>query len=127
MSEPSYAPEPLRLPNGRIVQATPGPCLWCGTHVELGRIESGATGRFDPAWHDDGDFGCDESPETKLPEDEQDDKGAIGEHCRPYDVARMMLALAEVRREISPKWPWQYNPTAEEYQGIEGCLEQYGL
>ena len=38
-------------------------CLWCERRLTDGRVESGFTG-VGPDWMDDGDFGCDESPDT---------------------------------------------------------------
>lgn len=74
---------PLMNARGEVVPMTPGPCLWCGRWVEIGREEAGSTNPYDPAWCEDGDYGCDDSPESN-------DEG-VGDHCRPYDVARMIL------------------------------------
>ncbi len=66
----------------------PGPCIWCGQYVESRRDEAGApneTANTDACWAAlDGDFGCDESPETT-------DEGC-GDHARPVDAARWLLA-----------------------------------
>ena len=64
-----------------------GPCIWCQQWVESGRDIAGSTNPRDPAWHVDGDFGCDESPETS-------DDGC-GDHARPYDLAWRLLAAEE--------------------------------
>lgn len=64
---------------GEPITMTPGPCLWCGQWVTEGRDEAGATRGIDPCWNVDGDFGCDESPESS-------DEG-VGDHARPYDLA----------------------------------------
>ena len=60
-----------------------GPCLWCGQVVEEGRDMAGATNPYDPCWHVDGAFGCDDSPET--------DSEGVGSHARPYDLAVRLL------------------------------------
>lgn len=60
-----------------------GARIFCGEHVESGRDIAGATDPLDPCWHVDGDFGCPNSP--------LNDKDGTGDHCRPYDLARMIL------------------------------------
>ena len=66
----------------------PGECLWCGEYVESQRDLAGATCPLDPAWAtEDGDFGCDESPETT-------DDG-VGSHARPEDARRWLLERGE--------------------------------
>ncbi len=75
----------LTLADGRKLRADPGPCLGCKRWVETGRRLSGATDPLDPAWHDDGDFGCDKAPMTS-------DEGT-GDHARAWD-----LVLAVLRR-----------------------------
>jgi hypothetical protein len=77
----------LTLRDGRKLQAKPGPCLWCGEWVTIGRTESGATDPLDPAWNIDGDFGCGESPLT--------DSEGTGDHARAWDLARMILNQEE--------------------------------
>ncbi len=62
---------------------TPGPCLWCEEYVESGRDIAGSTNPLDPAWHNDGDFGCDDAPEAT--------NDACGNHARPYDLAIILL------------------------------------
>ena len=70
--------------DGRRVAADPGLCLWCGRWVETGRRMSGATNPMDPAWQDEGDFGCDLSPMTN--------EEGTGGHSRPWDLALAILA-----------------------------------
>ena len=62
---------------------TSGPCLWCGEYVESGRDIAGSTNPLDPAWHNDGDFGCDNSPQATFE--------GCGNHARPYDLAIILL------------------------------------
>ena len=83
-SATTNAPPKLRTADGRTVTATPGPCLWCGEWVTIGRKEAGATNPLDPFWNVDGDFGCSESPETIF--GDGDDAGT-GDHARPFDLA----------------------------------------
>lgn len=76
------------FPSGNTLVAStpkhaPGPCIWCGQWVEDGREISGATDPNDPAWHDDGDFGCEGNPLTG-------DDG-VGGHARISDVRRWYL------------------------------------
>jgi hypothetical protein len=73
----------LVFKSGRKLRADPGPCLWCGEWVETGRRMSGATDPLDPAWQNDGDFGCDKAPNA---DDEE-----CGDHSRPWDLARAIL------------------------------------
>lgn len=75
--------KPLLDARGEVVPMEPGPCLWCGQWVTVGREEAGSTSPYDPAWQVDGDYGCNESPETN--------EDGCGDHIRPYDVARMLL------------------------------------
>lgn len=82
----SFKAAPMKVlygARGNIVPMRSGPCLWCGQWVEQGREIAGATNPYDPAWHNDGDFGCDESPESN-------DDGC-GSHARPYDLARLIM------------------------------------
>ncbi|MEN6550006.1 MAG: hypothetical protein ABFE07_28515 [Armatimonadia bacterium] len=81
---------------GLAIRMEPGPCLWCGLWVVSGREVAGATNPYDPCWHADGDFGCDESPETG--------EDGCGDHARPYDLAVRLLGLdgeaPELRRQL---------------------------
>ena len=89
-------------------------CLFCGLAVVDGREESGFTGEG-PDWMVDGDFGCDESPETLPPGDTPaDDEGAdvgTGSHAVTEEEARRAESsdqaahVAEVleRRRLSRK------------------------
>jgi hypothetical protein len=64
----------------------PGPCIWCGQWVESKREEAGSTNPFDPCWAtEDGDFGCDQSPEANAE--------GCGDHDLPYDLALHILKL----------------------------------
>lgn len=69
---------------------TPGPCLWCGQHVESDRETTGATTAYDASWTvpGSGDFGCFESPDTC--------EDGVGDHMRPTDV-RHLLKVADAR------------------------------
>jgi hypothetical protein len=71
---------------GREIKMEPGYCIWCGHYVEEGREMSGATNPLDPAWQVDGDFGCDQSPQSN-------DDG-VGDHMRPYDLAIRLMKEA---------------------------------
>lgn len=75
----------LKAADGRTIPMEPGPCLWCGEYVEEGRDMAGATRPFDPCWQQDGDFGCNASPEAS-------DDGC-GDHARPYDLALYLLGI----------------------------------
>jgi len=80
--------------NAGIVTAKPGPCLWCGRYVTIGRKEAGATNPLDPCWNDDGDFGCASSPWT--------DAEGTGDHARPFDLAVRIAAEQEEERRSLP-------------------------
>ena len=56
-------------------------CHWCDLWLEDGRKESGYTGPG-PDWCAEGDYGCDESPETT---DE-----CVGPHMTLADVRRVI-------------------------------------
>jgi hypothetical protein len=73
----------LRNASGEVVPMTAGECLWCKRWVEVGREEAGSTNPFDAAWQDNGDYGCDASPESS--------EEGCGGHIRPYDVALFLL------------------------------------
>lgn len=82
---PEYDAVPVKLPldaGGNPIPMEEGECLWCGQWVVVGRDIAGSTDPQDPAWHIDGDFGCDESPETN--------EEGVGDHARPYDLARLL-------------------------------------
>lgn len=80
----------LKTADGRTIPMTPGPCLWCGRHVEVGREEAGSTNPFDPAWQHEGDYGCREAPDSGP--------DGVGDHARPYDLARFLLATRRIDR-----------------------------
>lgn len=105
--------EPLRDARGRVIPMEAGPCLWCGRWVEEGRRLAGATNPHDPAWHANGDFGCDETPESNSE--------GCGDHCRPYDVARLLLAEAGRHKQarLAAKHPAGKCPGCE--CGSEDC------
>ena len=68
---------------GREIPMNPGPCIWCGEWVESDRDGAGCTNPFDPAWQINGDYGCDQSPESC--------NEGCGDHARPYDLALKLL------------------------------------
>ena len=75
--------------------ATPGPCIWCSEWVTDKREESGASS-VDWAT-EDGDFGCDRSPETVR--GDGPDAGT-GNHARPSDAAQW-LAREEAGKALA--------------------------
>lgn len=68
---------------GEIISMEAGPCLWCGLHVESDREMAGSTMPYDPAWHYNGNFYCDKSPEST--------EHFCGDHVRPYDLAVYLM------------------------------------
>jgi hypothetical protein len=73
----------LKDARGNVIPMTPGECLWCHQWVEVGREEAGSTNPYDPAWNNEGDFGCDSAPESN--------EEGCADHARPYDLARLIL------------------------------------
>ena len=75
----------------------PGPCIWCGQYVTSQRKAAGCpdhTADRDPAWAtEDGDYGCDRSPETG--------KDGTGDHARPFDVERWTEQAAWYHKMLS--------------------------
>jgi hypothetical protein len=61
-------------------------CLFCGLEVVDGREVSGFTGEGPDWMTKDGDFGCDNSPETSWNEDDED--GGCGSHAVTEEEAR---------------------------------------
>lgn len=60
-------------------ESIPQHCAFCKGTVYSGREIAGSTHPLDPAWHDDGDFGCNENPTNT-------DEG-VGDHVvLNYDV-----------------------------------------
>jgi hypothetical protein len=70
------------------MKETAGPCIWCGRYVEDRKKESGFTGDHADWATEDGDFGCDLSPETCH--------DGAGGHARPSDAWRWGIAAGTI-------------------------------